>query len=230
MTHNLELGRLDAAPLESEVVGCQNMLKESFGVEARGFRAPGYGFSQPLLETLGQLDFWYDASLFPTPWGAVLRWMGRRISATPRREKAQYGSRQDWRAPLNPYRLDPHRKSKIENPKSKLWEIPVSVTRRLRFPFHGGVGFLLGKRWVERAIRSLQRGEGFLNYLIHGMDLVDGRKWEVTPSRMGRWLFAGGTRERLEFFTEICRKITGRFEIRRTDQWVEQARTGAENH
>jgi peptidoglycan/xylan/chitin deacetylase (PgdA/CDA1 family) len=230
MTHDLGLSGLEPAQragispaifaLEKEIADCQEALKKAFGIEARGFRAPGFGFSLSFLKTLDRLGFWYDSSLLPSPWGWVMRWITRRISASPLRDKSQYGSAGGWRAPLRP---------RPTTPDGRLWEIPVSVTRRLRLPFHGGVGFLLGKRWVERAVHSLGRGIGFLNYLIHGMDVVDGREWDVVPNGKGQKFFAGGTRERLVFFTEICKTIRKVFEIRRTDQWVEQARTSVKN-
>lgn len=251
MTHDLAFARLPAAQRESEVAQCQRTLRETLGVEARGFRAPGYGFSPALVQTLIRMGFSYDASLLPTPWGWLMRWIGRRISLASDNEKIQYGSFRDWRAPLHPFPLDRKmegqlapapkstaghgaKKSLAESQarsiESSIWEIPVSVSRRGRLPFHGGIGYLLGRRWVDRAIGVLARREGFLNYVIHGMDLVDGRKWEVVPTRKGRWFFQGGERERLEFFAQVCRRIAGEFETCRTDGWVEQARKTVKNH
>jgi len=219
MTHNFQLGQLDAEPLESEVVGCQKVLQSALGIEARGFRAPGYGFSARLLDTLSRLGTWYDSSLFPTPWGWVMRWATRRISTRERRDGPPYGPVTLWRSPLYPH----YAQSKIQNPKSRIWEIPVSATRWMRLPFHGSIGFLLGRRWVKRAVRSLQRHIGFLNYVIHGMDFVDGKVWPVVPNAGARWFFAGDARDRLDFFTAIFAEVSQRFEIRRTDHWVSQA-------
>ena len=236
MTHDLALGQRERDRLEEEVGGCQRVLKEAFGIEARGFRAPGYGLTGSVLETLRRLGLRYDSSLLPTPWGWAMRGIARWISGRRRGKSISYGSWMGWRAPLRPCvvepadRSDPSRTSEAGSAsKESLWELPVSVTPRLRLPFHGGVGFLLGRRWVERAIGSLSRREGFLNYVIHGMDLVDGREWEATPTRRGRRFFAGRVRERLEFFEGVCRAIRERFEIRRTDRWVEEAQTRVEN-
>jgi len=237
MTHDLGLSQLAAAQLEEEVIGCQKALREVFGIEARGFRAPGYGFSPTLVEVLSRLGFWYDSSLLPTPWGWVIRWMRRRISALCTPQSAignQYGFLQCWHTPLHPYYPDPpHLRSEIQPSASglqpsALWEIPVSVSRRLRLPFHGGVGFHLGKQWVRWAIRSLRRSEGFLNYVMHGMDFVDGRQWDVAATRASRWFFGGSPGERLSFFAEICGSIRRQFEICRADQGVEHARKDAE--
>lgn len=229
MSHNLGLAGLDATALENEIADCQKTLAERLDVEARGFRTPGYGVSSGLIETLGRLGFWYDSSLLPLPWGWLMRWMDRRLSGRERSESPRYGSTGGGRAPLGPYRPDPERPNRPGNGARGLWEIPVSVSARWRLPFHGGVGFLLGKRWFRLAVGGLRRRAGFVNYVLHGIDLVDGRKWEVISSRKNRWVFGGSERERLGFFSETLRDISDRFEIQRTDRWVEQARTGEEN-
>jgi len=220
---------------ESELATCQRTLGETLGIEARGHRTPGYAFSPALLETLERLGFWYDASQLPTPWGWFMRWVGRRISARPQpgtrnaKRETQYGSVRDWHAPLRPYRPQFSGHNTQPGVSNSVWEIPISVWPTWRLPFHGSMGYRLGRRWVNGALRSLQQGEGFLNYVVHGMDLVDGRMWNVTPTRMGQWLFSGGARERLDFFVETFRQITQGFEVRRTDHWVEQARKSVEN-
>jgi len=230
MTHDLSLGVRDAGTVEREAAACQETLGRALGVEPRGFRAPGYGFSPQTVEALRRLNFWYDSSLFPTAWGGVMRWMDRWISRNRGGGKSQYGSRRGRRAPLHPYHPDPGRPERAAAETADLWEIPVSVTRRMRLPFHGAVGYLLGRLWVDRAVSALTRKEGFLNYVCHGMDLVDGRSWPVTPTRRGRWLFADGERARLDFLDKTLRRIAERCEIQRADRWVEQMRHTSKNH
>lgn len=215
MTHDLALGRASIDVIEREVMDGRKALAEALGVEAAGFRAPGYAFSPELLAVLAAQGFRYDSSLLPTRWGWALRWIDRRISRGAEREKTQYGSRAQGRAPLRPYPAE------IEGARWGLWEIPVSVTARLRLPFHGAIGYLLGARYVNFTVNSLARGPRFLNYILHGMDLVDGRKWPVTAQGKGRRFFQGSASERLDFFAGILSAIRRRFEIRRTDQWVE---------
>jgi len=222
MTHDLRFARLEAEAVEREIVEAHQILGEKLGVEPRGFRAPGYGINESALGVLERLGYLYDSSLLPTRWGWVMRWLDRRISAAPNGGKFQYGTMRLGRGPLRPYHPDLRRPEKVSAEGEGLWEVPVSVSPRWRFPFHGGVGFLLGRAWVDRAVEALSRKVRFLNYVIHGIDLVDGRLWEVTPSRIGRRFFAGSARERLEFFAETCRHIAQRFEIKRTDRWIEE--------
>jgi len=280
MIHDLSSTPPAGERLEEEVLSGQKALRDCLGIEARGYRAPGYGFSPLLLETLERLGFWYDASLFPTPWGALMRWIGRRISQPSTGAGSSYGSLRGWRAPLRSYRPDPSNPwrgmaeergqrlevrgqrpeagekrgakgeerseksegkpqaerengiahSAVRTPPSAIFEVPVSVSPRCRLPFHGGVGYLLGRRWVERVIGSLARSVGHLTYVIHGMDLVDGRQWDAAPGRAGRWFFGGTERERMEFFDGVCGRITGQFAVSRTDSWVEQLRKGIKKH
>jgi peptidoglycan/xylan/chitin deacetylase (PgdA/CDA1 family) len=233
MSHDLGLGRADARHLEQEIAACQRQLARQLDVEARGFRAPGYGLSADLIDMLARNGFLYDASLLPTPWAWVLRridrWMvaasGGRATNGDRR-RPQYGVRHGWRAPLRPYTPDRRVPAKPAQRDNGFWEIPVSVSRRLRLPFHGGVGFALGRAWVDRAVRSLSREGGFLNYVMHGIDLVDGAQWGAVTSTWGRRFFAGGSRERFDFFAATCREIANRFAIVRTDRWVEKVRGG----
>jgi hypothetical protein len=228
MRHDLSLGLRDADYVEREVTASQAALGQALGVEPHGFRAPGYGFSSRTVEVLRRLNFWYDSSLLPTPWGGLMRWLDWWMSRRPGSEKSQYGSMRGWRAPFRPYHPDPGRPEKASSVAPEFWEIPVSVSRLLRLPFHGATGYLLGRRWVDRAVRTLTRKEGFLNYVFHGLDLVDGRSWPVTPTKRGRWLFAGGERPRLDFFDKTLRQIVEQCEIQRTDRWVEARRTSVE--
>lgn len=222
MTHDLGFARLDENSVRREIADCGQLLRETLDVEARGFRAPGYAFRDDLAGVLSELGFWYDASLLPSPWSGLMRGISRWISKGPS-NGPRYGAAGGGRRSTAPYPADG------AGGAEALWEIPVSVSRRMRMPIHGGVGYLLGRRWVERAVEGLHRRESALNYLIHGMDLVDGNTWQVTPTRRGRRFFAGDTSKRLDFFERVCGRIAEMFEIRRTDQWVRQKRKAKEN-
>ncbi|MCX8036924.1 MAG: polysaccharide deacetylase family protein [Candidatus Sumerlaeia bacterium] len=229
--HALQMGQFGRQQVENEILDCQKTLSETLQVQARGFRAPGYSYSPQVLEVLEHNGFWYDASLLPTRWGSVLRWIARRISTTPNSPVPQFDAGAGGHKTTRPFWATEagqgvlHEKLACES--RPLVEVPVSVTPRLRFPMHGGIGFLLGKRYVTEAIKAIRRSRHFLNYVIHGMDLVDGQRWPVTSGWKQRWLFGGTGEIRLKFFTDVCSHIREHFEIVRTDRWVEQMRKGA---
>ncbi len=228
--HALQMGQLERKQVESEILDCQQALIEVLQVQARGFRAPGYSCSLPVLEVLERNGFWYDASLLPTRWGSVLRWIARRISVAPGSPVPQFGARRNRKSGIGPFWTAGGAKSgpneKLACQIFPLMEVPVSVTPRLRFPMHGGIGFLLGKRYVMRAVGAIGRTVRFLNYVIHGMDVVDGQRWPVISGWGQRWLFGGSGATRLKFFTAVCSHIREHFEVVRTDRWVERMRKG----
>jgi len=220
MEHPLGLERLEAEALAREAAQAQEAIGAAAGVTPRGFRAPGFALTPGLPDALERLGFLYDASLLPAPWGWALRWVGRRLSTNGRGKGRQYGRARGMRAPLRPYHPDSQHPERPAVGGGTFWEVPVSVTPRVRLPFHGALGLLLGRRRVIRAMDALARREGFLCYVIHGMDLVDGRLWPVTARPGGRWVFAGERRERRAFFTRICQEIRQRFDPVRTDRFL----------
>jgi hypothetical protein len=225
MTHNLGFARMPATLIEREVESCGKILRQTLDIEPRGFRAPGYGFSPALWEILPGRGIEYDASLLPTPWGWALRAVDRLISTRSTGPKTQYGTIGGARAPRVPFQ--PHRNGRTAAPG--LWEIPVSVSPGLRLPFHGAMGCMLGETATARAIERLRRKTGFLNYVLHGMDLVDGAKWKVTAGRWGRRFFAVDPRQRREFFESMLERIAGSFTVMRSDEWILRARKVVEN-
>jgi len=225
MDHDLGLANASLDKLTNELICSQKTLSERLDVEPRGFRAPGYAFSGALAQAMCGTGLWYDASLLPTLWGWLMRGAGRLIAAGPRQSKAWYGSLRGAGSSLRPYRLATE--SDGGSGQRQLWEIPISVTPGLRLPFHGAIGYLLGTGWVNRAIGKVGRAEGVINYVIHGIDLIDGRQWEVVPTRLGRLVFERRVGERVDFLTEILRRLSGECRVCRTDQWVEQTQSSS---
>src|SRR5690606_14148189 len=65
-SHPYELAKLSADAIESEIAGCDRVLR-AIGGPVRGFRAPGYDISPAMLDALARLGYRYDSSVFPAP-------------------------------------------------------------------------------------------------------------------------------------------------------------------
>lgn len=86
-SHRLDFRALSAEQVQDEVSRCHAAARETLSIEMQGFRAPGYAASTTLSASLQKLGYRYDASLMPSPFGGVFRWMDARLQK--RAEKNQ---------------------------------------------------------------------------------------------------------------------------------------------
>src|SRR5678816_4190049 len=63
-SHPYELARMSPAEVDAELDGCDRVLRRIAGAPTRGFRAPGYDLSLPMLDHLARRGYRYDSSLF----------------------------------------------------------------------------------------------------------------------------------------------------------------------
>jgi len=241
LVHRLGMSALPMGELMEDLLAAQQMFEEALGVCPRGFRSPGYDLDARLLRAVRRAGFLYDSSLLPTWWGPLFRladwWVARRINL----HKRQFGRfRYGW-APLGPFRpprfaLRPRPGentgdegeggSPVAKP-TEFWELPISVTPRLRFPVGAGYVLMAGKRYFPNALDKFHKRHIPVNFLIHGADVTDLRSKDnrVFPGRMlqpaaaGFRLPAETKRRRL---TRALRVLTGRFRPQRMDQWVRE--------
>jgi peptidoglycan/xylan/chitin deacetylase (PgdA/CDA1 family) len=171
-THPYELARLPTAAIERELDDCDAVLRELHpkGQAPRGFRSPGYELSPALFSALEARGYSYDSSLFPCPpyYLAKLAVLGR-MALTGRRSGSIVGTPWAQLGPTQPYRPDPARPWRRGG--SRLVELPVAVTPRLRLPAIGG-SLLLSERLRQLLLRGM-RDQAFFNLELHGLDLMD---------------------------------------------------------
>jgi len=123
--------------LSAELSRAEGAIEGATGSRVRGFRGPGFSFSQPLLAELARRGYDYDASTFPTFLGPLARlyyFFTARLSAEERAERKQlFGKLSEGFRPLRPYAwpgLEP-----------ELLEIPVTTMPIFKLPIH--VSYLL---------------------------------------------------------------------------------------
>lgn len=130
--HEPWLSRAPRDRMNAELAQAEAAIGEATGERTIGFRGPSFCLSTPLLETLRQRGYAYDASTLPTFIGPLARaWYLARadLSVDERRKRSLlFGTMRDGLRPIRPYewQLD----------GGSLLEIPVTTIPVARAPFH----------------------------------------------------------------------------------------------
>lgn len=216
--HTLGLTRLSESEIRENISKAQGAIariieRAGLGSEHHpvGFRSPGYDADERVLRAAADLGFLYDASLFPTWWGCVLRLMDAYISGRMPGGKRQYGYFSGGWKPLSPHRV---------KGTAALWELPVSVSPALRLPFHFGIAFARGFDYFRRCAEGYIRRGIPLLYLFHGIDFVDSRRLKLVPSRRGSSFFSQPIEEKLAFAERVLDYIAEGFAIERARNYA----------
>ena len=180
--HDYFLAARPAVRIAEDLTAAHEAITAAIGRAPRGFRAPGYSLSGPLLATVAGLGYRYDSSLFPCPLYGAAKNQVRRIYRLLGRESRTLSAR--WRAllgPRAPYRLRPHRY--WTRAAEGLLELPIGVAPLTGLPLLGTLISLL----PATAYRALVLAPALArlplaNLELHGLDLVDARDPGVEPA------------------------------------------------
>ncbi|MGB8065768.1 MAG: polysaccharide deacetylase family protein [Candidatus Sulfotelmatobacter sp.] len=122
----------DRKRIVQELSQTEENIEAVTGLRPRGFRGPGFSFSEDTLDVLTERGYIYDASYFPTWIGPLARMYYFLTSSFGKDElkkrEALFGSVKACFLPLKPK----HLKSK----SSQLLEIPVTTMPLFRIPIH----------------------------------------------------------------------------------------------
>lgn len=162
--HAYDLVRWSASRQREDLEACDRRLR-ALGAEVEGFRAPGYTHDAGLLRQVVALGYRYDSSCLPSPpyYGAKLAVMasmalrGEQSSSLATGARSFFGPRQ------------PYRRSDVD-----LWELPMSVSPRLRLPLIG-TSLLAGPDPLSGLLRRTAVGLPHLHLELHAIDLADPR-------------------------------------------------------
>ncbi len=170
-SHDYRLSRLSTEAIRADLSQAHDTISSIAGVPVVGFRAPGYTLSSALLGAVEALGYVYDSSAFPAaPYYMAKASIMAGLALAGRPSRAVLDVPQVVFAPRTPYH--PSRSAPYRLGNSKLWEIPISVTPRLRLPFIGT--FVTSAPWllVERALHSLS-AQPVINFEMHAIDVLD---------------------------------------------------------
>jgi peptidoglycan/xylan/chitin deacetylase (PgdA/CDA1 family) len=161
--------------ITDELVRAEEEIEKATGVIPRGFRGPGFSFSESILRVLKHRGYLYDASTFPTYLGPLARayyFMTANLSDDDmEKRKELFGNFSDGFRPLKPYRL--HFDGGV------ITEIPVTTMPLIKFPIH--VSYLLYLSRFSRPLAKLYftlaldacrvMGTG-ISLLLHPLDFL----------------------------------------------------------
>lgn len=174
--HESWLHLYSRAQLEEEIEKAEAAIVALTGQRPRGFRGPGYSWSETLLEVLADRDYLYDASTLPTYLGPLARayyfaTAGKGMSRTPER-RTLFGTFRDGLRPVGAYEWA------LRNGKSLL-EIPVTTMPGIKAPFHFSYVLFLARKSEKLAFAYLRtalaicRASGVEpSFLLHPLDLM----------------------------------------------------------
>ncbi len=170
--HRYDLTRLPRDVIHAEVTEASAAIARAQGSAPVGFRAPGYTFSDTLLDVLAEVGMQYDSSVFPCPayWSAKTAAIGL-IALRGRTSRSVVDRPTVLGAPADPY--FPGRPYWLRGRhEGALVELPIGVTRGLRLPYIGTSLMMAGPRrapWLT----AMMVGRPLVNLELHGIDLLD---------------------------------------------------------
>lgn len=216
--HTLGLTKLSDAKIHEDIEKTQNALIEAVSSQGFskdlfpvGFRAPGYDVDNRVLGILKEMGFLYDASLFPTYWGFLMRWIDLYISGHYFSGKRQYGCF------LNGFKsISPHEIKEMKG----FYELPVSVSPMLRLPFHFGISCLKGFSYFQQIAEKYKKKGIPLLYLFHGVDFIETQDIQLVPGNRGKKFFRIPLKDKMQIAERILDYISNNFAIVKACEFV----------
>jgi hypothetical protein len=168
--------------VEEEIVRAEDAIEAVTGQRPRGFRGPGYSYSQSVLEVLADRGYLYDASTFPTFLGPLARAYYLLTSDLDDEEKDRhkqlFGGFRDGCQPVKPYLWALGDRT--------LLEIPVTTMPILRMPVHfsyllfvSTFSHYLARLYFLSAMKICRIAKVHPSLLLHPLDFL-GREDDST--------------------------------------------------
>ncbi|MGB5436870.1 MAG: polysaccharide deacetylase family protein [Maribacter sp.] len=162
--------------LEDEIDKAHSAIRAASGREPRGFRGPGFTWSETLFEVLVERGYLYDSSTFPTIIGPLARmyyFRTSKLTAAQKKERKElFGKFSDGFMKLKPYFW------KLKNNR-KLLELPVTTMPLFRIPIHltylvylSAISSQLMFFYLKCAVYLCKLTNTSPNFLIHPTDLL----------------------------------------------------------
>jgi hypothetical protein len=154
--HDYALSRRTREEIAQDLTLAERAIEDACGSRPRGFRAPGYTLSAPLLDAIRERGYVYDSSLLPSPlyYAAKAAAVGL-YALRRRRSQSILGGVGQLFAPRGAHR------------RRGVRELPVATLPGLRAPVIGST--VLPFPWLARAAFA----RGHFNLELHGIDVLD---------------------------------------------------------
>ena len=207
--------------LHEEIGKAHDLLKEVTGQSPKGFRGPGFSWSNTVMEVLAEKGYEYDGSTLPTFIGPLARLYYFRTSNLSKEEKEDrkeiFGKFSDGFRKLKPYYW------KTSKGK-KLLEIPVTTMPLFRVPFHlsyliylSNISKGLMKMYLYMAIYLCKLTRTEISFLLHPLDLIGGDQIKALDFFPGMNV---PSERKIVIFKEVMGILGKHFRLVRMDQHV----------
>ena len=164
--------------IEKEIINAEEAIESVTGQKPKGFRGPGFSWSQDLLKVLESRGYLYDASTLPTYLGPLARayyFAKSDLSKEEKRSRKElFGKFSEGFRKLKPYKWD------LGEGKT-IMEIPVTTMPVFKLPFHlsyliylGNISMALMKLYLNIAIILCKLTKTPISFLLHPLDLIGG--------------------------------------------------------
>ncbi len=154
---------------------CDAQLRE-LGVVPRGFRAPGYTHDNELLGCVAELGYHYDSSALPSwPYYVAKVAVIASMALRGKRSRSMVRGGRSFLGSTRPRRVERH----------AIWELPMSVSPRLRLPLIGTSLLATGER-VSRRLCATAAALDHFHLELHGLDLADPATDGYSPALVAR--------------------------------------------
>lgn len=166
--------------IRGELAEAERHILRVCGQKPVGFRGPGFSWSEPLLETLAEQGYLFDASTLPTYIGPLARAYYFRSTDLTAEQKAQrgklFGAAREGLRPARSYLW-------ALASGARLLEIPVTTMPLLKIPFHLSYLLYLSRfsrtamdLYVEAAVGLCRLTGTTISFLLHPLDLLGGEQ------------------------------------------------------
>lgn len=204
LTHPMPFARLPRDQLRFEVSEPRRLLKDHLGVDAQGFRAPNWDLSRSVLEALVSAGYAYDASALPTPLQVAVRV----LLAFKARGANPLLRANPW--PFTLRRL-PHQ---LHLGAGALWEYPVAVTPRLRWPVYHTARYRMAASTFGGHLDGFVRRGDSLVYALHAVDMLGLAEDDVDRRLATHPGMSVPLAEKEQLMEAVLTDITARFAVR----------------
>jgi len=166
--------------IEKEIIAAEEAIENATGQKPKGFRGPGFSWSNDLLKVLEKRGYLYDASTLPTYLGPLARkyyFMKSDLSKEEKKARKElFGKFSEGFRKLKPYYHD------LGDGK-KIAEIPVTTMPVFKIPFHlsyliyiSNISMWLMKIYLKWSIFLCRITRTPVSYLLHPLDIIGGDK------------------------------------------------------
>lgn len=227
MTHPRQLSRMPRAEMRRNILDGHEAVAHVAGREPVGFRSPCYDVSRDVLSILDELKYRYDSSVHPTILGPVVDAVVF-LKSRGRSREWRPGTYFHALAPLKAYH--PNRRNPWRSGgHGELIELPLSAVPWSRLPFYGTWLHTTGKKVFDKALSSIRRSGGLLNFHFHAVELLDLNDPGVDPRFKVHPGLATPLTERRALLEAVIRDFKSAYELVTLAELAERTRDNKPN-